>query len=335
MVAMDWFEKVPKVELHLHLEGAIPHAALWQLVQKYGGDPSVRKFEDLRALFEYRDFPQFLDTWVWKNGYLREYEDFEFIAETIARNLTEQNVQYVEAFYSPSDFACHGLQTQRLTEAIRAGLDQVPGIEIALVADLVRNYGPDQATLTLRDVQEVCSLGVIGIGLGGSEQEYPPELFQNVFHTARTLGFFTTAHAGEVTGAQSVRRAINDLQIDRIGHGVRANEDEELLELLAVTRLPLEMCPISNIRTGVVASLDKHPIRSFFERGILVTVNTDDPEMFGNTLAQEYRLLEQELGFSRTQTRQLILNGIEASWMPPDRKQLMKQSFQTDPLWTG
>ena len=331
---MDWFEKVPKVELHLHLEGAIPHAALWQLVQKYGGDSSVRKFEDLQARFEYRDFPHFLETWAWKNGYLREYEDFEFIAEAIARKLNDQNVRYVEAFYSPSDFVHHGLQTQRLTEAIRAGLDQVSGIEIALVADLVRNYGPDQATLTLREVQEVRSLGVIGIGLGGAEHEYPPELFQNAFHIARESGFYTTAHAGEAAGAQSVRRAINDLRIDRIGHGVRANEDEELLELLATTRLPLEMCPISNIKTGVVGSLDQHPIRSFFERGILVTVNTDDPEMFGNTLAQEYRLLELELGFSRAQTRQLILNGIEASWMPPDRKQLMQQTFQTDPAWS-
>lgn len=331
----DWFEKVPKTEIHLHLEGAIPHTALWQLVQKYGADSSIRTFADLQARFEYRDFPHFLDTWAWKNGFLREYDDFELIAEAVANKLMGQNIRYVEAFYSPSDFACHGLQTQRLTEAIRAGLEQVSGIEVALVVDLVRDYGPEKATVTLREAHEIRDLGVIGVGLGGAEHKYPPELFQDVFHNARKLDFRTTAHAGEGAGAESVRRAIDDLQLDRVGHGVRANEDEELVELLAATRIPLEMCPISNVKTGVVAALDQHPIHSFFERGIMVTVNTDDPEMFGNTLAQEYRLLEQELGFSRLQTRQLILNGIEASWKSPDQKEVMKQSFENDPFWFG
>jgi adenosine deaminase len=147
------------------------------------------------------------------------------------------------------------------------------------------------------------------------------------------MGFRTTAHAGEAAGAQSVRRAIADLQVERIGHGVRASEDEELLELLATTQMPLEMCPISNVRTGVVDAIDQHPIRNFFESGILVTVNTDDPTMFGTTLAQEYRLLEAELGFTRAQTRELILNGIEASWMPAARKEEMKRHFQDDPMW--
>ena len=330
---MDWFEAVRKIELHLHLEGAIPHAVLWQLVQKYGGDSSVRNFADLQARFEYRNFPQFLDTWAWKNGFLREYEDFEFIAQAVAQNLAGQNIRYAEIFYSPPDFNQHGLRTQKLTEAIRAGLDKVSGIEVALIADLVRDYGPEQAKLTLGEVQEVRDCAVIGIGLGGSEHKHPPELFQQVFHAARDLGFRTTAHAGEGAGAQSVRRAISNLQLDRVGHGVRASEDDELVELLAATRMPLEMCPISNVKTGVVPALDQHPIRRFFERGILVTVNTDDPEMFGNTLAQEYRLLERELGFSRSQNRQLILNGIEASWLSADRKQRMKKNFEGDAMW--
>ena len=332
-MTMDWFDRVPKTEIHLHLEGAIPHAAMWKLVQKYGGDPTVREFEDLQARFEYRDFPHFLNIWAWKNGFLREYEDFEFIAEAIARKLASQNIRYAEIFYSPPDFARHGLQTQGLTESIRAGLDQVSEIEVALIADLVRDYGPEQASLTLREIEEVRDLGVIGIGLGGAEHDHPPELFRTVFLAAHDAGFRTTAHAGEGAGAESVRRAINDLRVHRVGHGVRASEDEDLLELIAKNQVPLEMCPISNIRTGIVDTLSRHPIRSFFERGILVTVNTDDPEMFGNSLAQEYRLLEQELRFSRSQTRQLILNGIEASWLPADRKQHMKQSFQDDPMW--
>ncbi len=209
------------------------------------------------------------------------------------------------------------------------------GIEVALIADLVRDYGPERAMQTLKEVKEVAELGVIGIGLGGAEHKHPPELFVDAFETARELDFHTTAHAGEGAGAASVRSAIDDLGVDRIGHGVRACEDEGLLQQLATSGIPLEVCPISNIRPGVVTSLDQHPIRDFHERGILVTVNTDDPKMFGNTLAEEYRLLEQQSGFSRDQIRQLILNGIEASWMPADLKETSKNSFERDPAWLG
>lgn len=329
----DWFEKIPKTEIHLHLEGAIPHAALWELVQKYGGDPSVKTLDELEAKFEYTDFPHFLDTWTWKNDFLREYEDFEFIAAGVAQDLVAQNIRYVEAFYSPSDFAHHGLETQKITEAIRAGLNQISGIEVSLIADLVRDYGPQRAMQTLKEVNEVTELGVIGIGLGGAEHKHPPALFVEAFHTAQDLGFRTTAHAGEGAGAESVRSAIDDLKVDRVGHGVRAHEDEQLLEKLAASQIPLEVCPISNIRTGVVTSLEQHPISDFHERGILVTVNTDDPKMFGNTLAEEYRLLEEQAGFSREQIRQLILNGIEATWMPAARKETMGKSFVDDMNW--
>ena len=171
----DWLKDIPKVELHLHLEGAIPLDALWQLVQKYGGDPDVPNMESIHKKFLYKDFPHFIDTWMWKNKYLREYDDFTFIAEAVARDLAQQNIRYVEAFYSPPDFYINGLQTQALTEAIRKGLERVPQVEVALVADLVRNYGPEQGERTLKEVYEVKSLGVIGIGIGGAEHSAPPE----------------------------------------------------------------------------------------------------------------------------------------------------------------
>jgi adenosine deaminase len=137
----DWFDHIPKVELHLHLEGAIPLPTLWELVQKYGGDAAVPDLESLDRMFTYRDFPHFIETWIWKNGYLRSYDDFRFIAEGVARDLVAQNIRYVEAFFSPSDFARHGLKTQELTRAIHTGFSRVQGIEIALVADLVRRTG--------------------------------------------------------------------------------------------------------------------------------------------------------------------------------------------------
>ncbi len=328
-----WFEQIPKVELHLHLEGAIPHEALWQLVQKYGGDPSVPTLEALQQRFKYRDFVHFIDAWVWKNNFLREYEDFTFIAKAVAQDLKQQNIRYVEAFYSPGDFARHGLKTQELTEAIRKGLSQVPGVEVALVADLIRDFGAERAAVTLAEVSEVQSLGVIGIGIGGSEHEFPPEPFAAVYDKARQLGFRTSAHAGEAAGAESIWGAVRSLQVDRIGHGTRAEEDESLLDYLAEHRIPLEMCPLSNVRTGVVSSLEAHPVRRYFERDILVTINTDDPKMFNNSLAQEYQLLEEKLGFSRRDIQTLILQGIQASWLSESQKQQLTMEFCSAPAW--
>ena len=337
---MNWFERVPKVELHVHLEGSIPLDVLWQLVQKYGGDPNVPDLLALQKKFEYRDFPHFLETWMWKNGFLREYQDFTLIAQAVAHDLARQNVRYAEVFFSPSDFARHGLQTQHLTEAIRAGLDrasrastQEASCAVALVADLVRDNTPAKAAAILAELNEVQDLGVIGIGIGGAEQGYPPEPFEQVYEQARKLGFHTSAHAGEAAGAESIWGAIRHLKVDRIGHGTRAYEDERLLDHLAKHRIPLEMCPISNHRTGVVSSIQDHPVRRYFERGIVVTVNTDDPKMFGNSLAQEYALLETELGFSRDEVRTVILQGILSSWLSSTDKQQLVETFCANPCW--
>ncbi|MBN1933974.1 MAG: adenosine deaminase [Anaerolineae bacterium] len=331
---MTWFDLVSKVELHVHLEGSIPLDALWALIQKYGGDPSLPDRAALEARFQYRDFPHFIETWCWKNGFLRQYEDFTRIAEAVARDFVAQNIRYAEVFYSPSDFRQHGLQVQGLTEAIRAGLDRVSEVEIALIADLVRDNPPEQTLRILDQVNEVKSRGVIGIGIGGAEQNHPPEPFAPVYARARQLGLHTTAHAGEAAGAASIWGAIRALNVERIGHGTRAFEDETLLDTLAERRIPLEMCPLSNVRTNVVPDLDRHPIRRYWERGLVVTVNTDDPKMFGNSLAQEYAGLEQSLGFTRAEIRMLILQGIDASWLPDARKQQLKTEFQRDPAWT-
>ncbi len=328
-----WFDRVPKAELHLHLEGAIPLDALWELVQKYGGDPTIPDIASLQRRFAYRDFPHFIDTWIWKNQFLRSCEDFTFFSEAFARDLARQNIRYAEVFFSPSDFARHGLRTQELASAIRKGLSRVPAVEVMLIADMVRDSGPGRAAITLAEAAEVRDLGIIGIGIGGSEQSFPPEPFQAVYEKARRLGFHTTAHAGEAARPESIWGAIRSLNAERIGHGTRAIEDERLLDTLAERQIPLELCPLSNVRTGVVRSIDDHPARRFFERGLVITINTDDPKMFGNSLAEEYRLLEERLGFSRDDIRALILQAIRASWLPELRKQQMADEFCSDPAW--
>lgn len=330
----DWLHRLPKVEIHLHLEGAIPYEALWELVQKYGGDSTCPNMEALRQRFQFKDFPHFIETWIWKNRFLREYDDFSFIAEAVARDLAQQNIRYVEAFYSPGDFARHGLGVQGLTEAIRAGLNRVPSIQVQLVADLIRDFGPEQAAVTLEAVNEVRGEGVVGIGIGGSEHAHPPEPFADVYARARQLGFRTSAHAGEAAGAESVWGAIRSLRVDRIGHGTRAAEDAALVGHLAESRLPIELNPISNVRTGVVPSIAQHPAKRYFDAGLLVSVNTDDPKMFHNSLVDEYEQLHHQLGISRADILQLILNGIESAWLLTEQKDKLRQQFEQDPAWS-
>jgi adenosine deaminase len=328
----DWFDAVPKVELHVHLEGAIPLPALAELAQKYG----EREAADLGALrerFRFRDFPHFIETWVWKNGLLRELDDFAFVAEAVARDLRAQRVLYAELFYSPPDFAKRGLQVGGITEAVRNGFDRVDGIELRLVADLVRDFGPERAKRTLEEVAEVRSLGVFGIGIGGSEHEFPPEPFAAVYERARELGLRTSAHAGEAAGPESVWGAIDVLRVDRIGHATRAAEDPVLVAELAARRIPLETCPISNVRTRVVRDLASHPIRLFFDSGLLVTVSTDDPEMFQTSLAHEYRELARVHGFTFAEILKLIENAVATSWLDEEGKAELLANLRADPGW--
>ncbi len=333
MSEQTWFHSIPKAELHLHLEGAIPHPVMWELIGKYGGDPSVPNYDSLVRRYEYRDFEHFIRTWRWQTEFIREYDDFSLIAEAVARDLASQNIIYAEAFYSPPDFQRHGMETQEITAAIRRGLSRVPEVEVALVADLVRNYGPEKAERTLDEVSEVMDLGVVGVGMGGAEHDYPPEPFREVFQRARKLGFETNAHAGEAAGAESVWGAIRSLGVSRIGHGTRAYEDEELVDYLAEKRITLEMCPMSNVLTRVVESIEDHPVLMYYQRGVPVTINTDDPKMFGTTLAHELSVLEGKLGFEREDIRALVLNSARAAWLSEERKDQLVEKMIAHPVW--
>ncbi len=322
-------ETMPKVELHLHLEGAIPLAAMWQLIEERGGDPEVSGPDALVERFQYRDFAHFIETWVWKNQFLDSYRAFEFAAEAVARHLASQHIVYAEAFFSPTDFRHHDLDPAVLALSIRNGLDRVGDTEVALIVDLVRDTGAERATRTFEQVREVAAAaGVIGVGIGGSEAEFPPELFAGVYRRAREAGFRLTAHAGEAAGAASVWGAIRSLEVDRIGHGVRAVEDPDLLRYLVEREIPLEVCPTSNLRTGVVSGWDHHPVRELVDAGVKVTLNTDDPAMFGCTLTGEYAVLQERFGFSDSVLRRIALNAVDACWASPRRRRRLREDIE-------
>ena len=319
----------------MHLEGAIPIQALWQLIQKYGGDETVPDIESLRSRFKFTDFVHFLETWIWKSKFLRDYDDFTFIAEQFALSLRSQNIRYAEVFYSPAEHTSKiadlgtptkNLSIQEITIALRRGLDRVPEVNIALVPDLIRGLKPETMLQSLNEIEEVMEAGIIGIGLGGAEQFYPPGQYKNVYDEARLMGLHTTAHAGEVEGPESIWAAIDTLGVERIGHCTSARFDQSLVDYLGEHQLCLEMCPLSNLRTASIDSIEHHPIRRFYDEGLLVTVNTDDPEMFNNTLLEEYETLMDIHGFSAAEICQLRDNAIEGSWMSSDeKKQLLAE----------
>ncbi len=323
------FTAIPKIENHLHLEGAIPYEALWQLITKYGGDKSVQSQDQLKKKFVYRDFDHFIEMWGWKNQFIREYEDFMFISEAVFSDLVDQNVKYAEVFISPSLFK-EQLSAQQIVEAICLGIEKVPGIRVNLIIDLVRNYGPEEEFKTLFEINEVKNLGIIGIGIGGSENEYPSELFSQLFEQARKFGFRTTAHAGEASGPESIWSSIRDLHVDRIGHGTRAIQDRKLMAYLAENKIPVELCMLSNLRTGVIDSIENHPVKTFIDKGIPVSINTDDPKMFGNSLADEYQTLQDVFFYSNEEINTIILKSIDTLWLDEQEKKALKKVFEKE-----
>ncbi|NNC41496.1 MAG: adenosine deaminase [Acidimicrobiia bacterium] len=307
----------PKVELHLHLEGAIPLPTLWELLEKYGGDSAIPDQAALKGRLEYTDFAHFIDTWWWMTGFLREDEDFEHAAEAVALDLQRQNIIYAEASFSPTDFERHGITPQRMASSIRRGLDRVAGTNIVLNCDLVRDTGPERGMRTLAAVSEVAGDNdVRGITIGGSEQHHPAELFAEVYQ--RAAGEFRlTAHAGEAAGAGSVRNALDVLGVERVGHGVRTVEDPDLLQRVVAEQIPLEVCPTSNIRTGVVGGWEHHPVGTLLQAGANVTISSDDPTFFHCSVAEDLQQVRDRFG---ADPQQLTLAAIAASWMTAEEK---------------
>jgi adenosine deaminase len=324
-----WLTRLPKLELHVHLEGAMPRLALWQFINKYGGDQTVRTFDDLERKFVQTPF---FKAWDWVCSFLRAPDDFTLLGREVAREFARQNIRYVEAFFSPTVFR-RRMTPQPVAEALRKGLDEVRSVEVRLVADLGRNLGPDGAMRALEQVAEVRGSGIIGVGLGGYEPQYAHELFEAVYERARGFGFRTTAHAGETAGPPSVWGAIRALRVDRIGHAVRAIEDPELVRYLAEQRIPLELCLTGNVRGGLVDSFASHPVRRYFDLGIPISLNSDDPLFFANSLVDEFAAAQQFHRFTRGEVKSLIVSAIQSTWLPAEGKTRLLSEFRSETAW--
>jgi adenosine deaminase/aminodeoxyfutalosine deaminase len=322
-----WLRALPKVELHLHLEGTIEPETLVALSQRHDATPLT--LADARALYTYQNFLGFLNAFKEVTARLRTPDDYETITYNMVRALAAQGILHAEVYIS---FGIIYFWKKEEVEPYVAAIERARiraekefGVTILWIIDAVRNFGPEEATRVFRKAAELRAQypSIVGIGIGGDEARGPASLFKQHYAEAKAAGLRLTAHAGEsggpVDGPASIWAAIN-IGAERIGHGLAAQHDSELLAILAEKQIPIEISVTSNIRTGCCPSFDAHPLRQYFESGLMVTINSDDPPMFGSNLLDEYILVQQLCEFSLDQMRELAANAVEASFLPPTQK---------------
>lgn len=320
---------LPKVEQHVHIVGSTrPETLLW-LAEEGDANKPFKTLDDARRFFQYRDFPHFISVYSTVVGCITEEKQFERITYEMLENDARCNVRYVEASFSAPDHVRKGLDYNLMLDAINKAVRRAHsdfGIECNIRIDLVRNYGAE-AGMKVLDWIEGKNGNIVSVDLGGSEEKFPPKPFAPVYHRAKKMGLHLVAHAGEAAGPESVWEAVRYLRVEHLGHGISACKDLELMEYISKQGIVVEMCPISNVKTGVVSSLQQHPIRAFLDRGITVTVNTDDPSMFCTDMNNEYLQLHKSLGFAVPELFKLSLNAVDSSFLPEERRMAMHESF--------
>jgi aminodeoxyfutalosine deaminase len=337
---------LPKAELHLHLEGAVDPATLAELSRRHPTPLSTtnnrytniadsgRVFteQEARELYQYKSFTGFLLAFKAVTERLRTAEDYELVTYRMMQKLHAQNVLHAEVYVSVGVIHWRGGEFALLFEGLERGRQRGErdfGMSLYWIFDAVRHFGSEAAqrvldeTIALRKI----SSHVIGIGLGGDERRAAPELFRDVYARATSEGLRTTVHAGETVGPESIWAALRELRAERIGHGLHATDDPELVRYLADKQVPVEACITSNVLTGCCASAEQHPIRKLFDAGVLVTLNTDDPDMFRTSLLREYQIAQKTFGFSEAELRQLATNSFRASFLPEERKREFLAKF--------
>lgn len=313
------FRLLPKAELHLHLEGTVRAETLLELRQRRGQPASLTEVE---PLYHYNDFFGFLMAFKALTEDLKTPEDYELITYRLLEQLSKENILYAEVYVSVGVCLWRKQDFPAVFEGLERGRERGQrdfGAALVWIFDAVRQFGPESAQSVFQLAAEFRDRNVVGVGIGGDELKAPPELFRDAYRYAADQGLRLTVHAGESAGPQSIWGALN-LGAERIGHGLTAFEDPELIEELAVRQIPLEICLTSNLRTGCCGKISDHPLRRYFDQGLMVTLNTDDPALFETSLTKEYQLAQAEFGFSDDHLRELARNSFEASFLPAEKK---------------
>lgn len=320
---------MPKVEIHVHLEGATDAETLYRMAVRNQVALPVASLEEWKSCYQFRDFTHFIEIYRTASRCMQTPEDFAEIAEQFLKNQSQQNIRYSEAYFSP---ALHygKLTNDELLNALAVGAatgEAKYGSRVKFIVDLSRGISHLQTHVLELALQGQEKGIVIGLGIGGPETGNPPENYAETFAEARSQGLRVVAHAGETEGPQSIWGALNSLQAERIGHGVRCLEDAVLVEALRQMQTPLEVSPQSNYCLGIVQRDQPHPIRQMLDVGLYCTLNSDDPPMFSTNLNNEYLTLAAQ-GFSWEELWQLNLNTLEATFLDEAEKKAYRAEWQ-------
>jgi aminodeoxyfutalosine deaminase len=328
----EFIARLPKAELHLHLEGTVDSATLWTLAERHRTPLFEAGREAVDALYQTSDFTKFLEAFKTVCQHLREPEDYELITYAAIERLAQHKVLYAEIMVSAGVILWKEQDLRGVMEGIDAGYRRARekfGVRAQWIFDGVRHFGAEAVRAVAEAAVALRDWGVIGVGIGGDERRGPAELFGETFAYARGEGLRLTAHAGEACGPESVWAALRVLEVDRIGHGLTAAQDPQLLDYLAERQIPVELNVTSNVRTACLSESSLHPIRRYFDEGLLVTLNSDDPALFGIDLTHEYLLAHRLFGFTPEELIRLAENSFRAAFLPADEKASYLAAFQT------
>jgi adenosine deaminase len=329
----SFIERLPKVELHLHLEGSVRPQTLRELARAKGRDTeSVESWiaQRTKSGFRYRDFQDFIEAFKAVALLLETPADYALATTRLVEWLKEQNVRYAEVTFAAGVVLWKQQSLEAIFEAAAAAAGEAEkrhGVRLRWIFDAIRQFGAEHARQVLEFAARYRPMGVVAIGIGGDERRGAAELFADVYRAARDAGLHTTAHAGETCPAQSIRQAVELLGAERIGHGLTAARDPEVMALLRERAVPVEVCLSSNVSTGVLATIGDHPLERFLAEGLTVTINSDDPAMFGTSLTRELEVAAENFSLTRAQLLRLLGNAAHAAFLPEAEKQALAEEI--------
>ncbi|MGV8025438.1 MAG: adenosine deaminase [Anaerolineaceae bacterium] len=320
----EFIKKIPKVELHVHLEGAMRAETLQKLSRKNHIELPVQSLEEIKRWTVFSGFPDFNEKYILISRSIQSEDDIYLIAQEFLEGQAAQNIRHSEVTYTAyTHLKQAGIPISNQMVVLKEAslwAEQTLGTDMQLIIDIARETSPDEGILVAEAAVRAMHKGVVALGLGGNEVMNPPKKFTKAFAVAREAGLPCILHAGETAGPESVWEALKIANSLRIGHGIRCLEDPALVEELRERQIPLEVCPTSNVCLGIVNSLVNHPLPRLIHEGLYVTINSDDPALFSTNLNAEYQKISEEFGFSQSTIRQLIKNGIQASFLSQDAK---------------
>ncbi|PWI44329.1 adenosine deaminase [Streptomyces sp. ICBB 8177] len=330
---------LPKAELHVHHVGSASARIVAELAARHPDSAVPNDPDALREYFTFRDFAHFIQVYLSVVDLIRDAEDVRLLTFEIARDMARQQVRYAELTITPYSSVRRGIPAPAFMEAIedaRKAAEAEFGTVLRWCFDIPGEAGLESAEVTTELVERHAPEGLVSFGLGGPEIGVPRPQFKPYFDRARALGLRSVPHSGETTGPESVWDALRDLGAERVGHGTSSVRDPRLLAHLAEHRIPLEVCPTSNVATRAVASLEEHPIRQMVDAGVLVTVNSDDPPMFGTDLNTEYAVAARLLGLDASGVASLAKNAVEASFQTAEAKTALREEIDAyTAAWSG